>query len=111
MKRELLACAALTVVLTGCGKKSEGAAPQLETVAAASPGANGDVGAARTPALALPQLAYRFSYAIETRADQIRPLMGRHDQACREAGAAVCQLVDQSFTDRGEGEVAGRLSL
>jgi hypothetical protein len=111
MRRELLACAALAVVLTGCGKKSEGEAPSLETVTAASPAANVDARAARTAALSLPQLAYRFSYAIETPADQIRPLMGRHETACREAGSAVCQLVDQSFTDRGEGEVAGRLSL
>lgn len=58
-----------------------------------------------------PLLAYAYDYGVEAPAARIRPLIAAHESACRQAGAAVCQLTGASVSEDGADRVSGRLTL
>ena len=65
--------------------------------------------AAPMPASA-PMLAYDYNYELRAPAEQVRPLLARHEQACRAAGPAVCQVLAADTQSDGD-EASGTLKL
>ena len=108
MKRLLLSAAIGALLLAGCSQKAEDlSATDTQSVVAADASKN----AAHADIPTVPSLAYRYRYAIETPADQVRRLMSVHEQACRNAGPTVCQLISQTAQDQGRHGVEGDLRL
>lgn len=117
-----------TALLAGCGRDMSGAASSEAAVspaAAPSPltARQGDAAAgspipaatgqtAPAPVQALPMLAFAYTATLEAPNDAVTALMLRHEQACAQAGPAVCQVTSaESSTDRENQEVRGRLTL
>jgi hypothetical protein len=65
---------------------------------------------ALSPPLALPMLAYSYTYSLEVPGREVRGLMDRHEQACLEAGPDVCQVTSAQSRNE-DGEIAGTLKL
>jgi hypothetical protein len=63
------------------------------------------------PAIAgAPRLAYSYDYALEMRASAITGLLARHQEACKAAGALICQVTGSSITQDG-GRITGVLHM
>lgn len=56
-------------------------------------------------------LAYTYRAAIEVPADNVADLMAAHEQACRAAGPAKCQVLSASVNKQAEDYVYAELSL
>lgn len=75
---------------------------------AASPG-EVDADGARAPAQAL--LAFAYDVDIELPSAKLRAVMAGHEEACRAAGLAVCQILNARVSDNGPDRVYGSLNL
>jgi hypothetical protein len=58
-----------------------------------------------------PMLAYDYSVGLEAPYRAVRPLLAAHEAACRDAGAALCQVLGSNVNAYGEDEVGANLSL
>ena len=56
-------------------------------------------------------LAYSYSTAFEVPARNVEPLMSVHEEACRAAGVAVCQVLSANVNASGPTYVNAQLSL
>jgi hypothetical protein len=56
-------------------------------------------------------LAYRYGASIELPARNVRPVMTAHEEACRAAGPATCQILSANVSESGPDYVYGSLSL
>jgi hypothetical protein len=80
--------------------------------AEAAPAPNG--GGAGGGPLLTPQpsyLAYQYATQIELPALKVEPLMQAHEQACRKAGAQLCQVLGASTNSSGPDYVSAQLEL
>lgn len=127
--RAIWTAAVLTAVfLAGCGRAGGGGTVSEAAVTAAAapspPMARGAADATASPippaagqttpapVQALPVLAFAYTATLEAPNDAVTALMRRHEQACAQAGPAVCQVTSaESSTDREDQEVRGRLTL
>lgn len=64
-----------------------------------------------TPSAALPQLAYSYSVTMETPANQVRPLMARHEAVCTAAGPTICEIIASNIQEAGRDNVSATLSI
>lgn len=87
--------------------RAQGGAPAEEAAPAAMDAASdargGEGGAVSpqppgsdNPSAGTPMLAYIYGVSIELPARAVRTTMGKHEQACRAAGPAVCQVLGAS---------------
>lgn len=58
-----------------------------------------------------PMLAYSYQYGLESPAAQVRLLITKHENACKAAGFAVCQLTGSTVEQQGKDSVHAVLSL
>lgn len=58
-----------------------------------------------------PMLAYVYSYDIELPLKALRDLMGRHEEACRAAGPAICQVTSSETSAFGADTASGEMSI
>ena len=59
----------------------------------------------------VPQLAYAYSYTLETPTNEIAALAARHGQACIQAGAQRCQVIGSSTQSYGRDERRATLEI
>lgn len=116
---------AASLILSACSQPAERSAEVASQEAAPmAPAALADSAAAGAPAdarggaapqaplpVSIPMLAYSYDYAISAPPKAIRALVTRHETACANAGAAVCQVVGSSVAEAGEDRVSGALTL
>ncbi|WP_310539199.1 DUF4349 domain-containing protein [Phenylobacterium sp.] len=116
---------AASLILSACSQPADRPANfASEEAAQVAPGASADSAEASAPAQAkggaapqaplpvsIPMLAYSYDYAISAPPKAIRALVSRHEAACANAGAAVCQVVGSSVSEAGEDRVSGNLTL
>ncbi|MET0272426.1 MAG: DUF4349 domain-containing protein [Phenylobacterium sp.] len=102
------------LVLAACSKPDDEGSTAAADAAAPTASLDAKAEAAAVPerpAISIPQLAYRYGYALEAPAKQIRDLVGKHEAACQLAGPAVCQLTGAQVTEQGDDRIRGELSL
>ena len=108
------------LVLAGCAKKAPDAAgpsspvaeAKPEATAAAPPGApNARQADVPPPAVAVAQLAYVFAYTFALPADRIEQTLDHDQQACTDAGPAVCQLIGSNLDRASEGVASAHLEV
>lgn len=63
------------------------------------------------PSLSLPMLAYSYDFSLEAAAGKVGALEARHEAACTNAGAIVCQVTRSTVNDVGDGDVQAELEL
>ena len=73
--------------------------PETSTTAAPAAG--------EAPLPVLPMLAYAYSFRLELPADKARGLLARHQEACENAGPALCQVVAANSTAEGRDQATG----
>jgi hypothetical protein len=56
-------------------------------------------------------LAYRYGASLELPARNVRAMMGAHEESCRAAGVAACQILSANAYENGPSYVYGNLSL
>lgn len=134
MRRTLTAGLGLVLVATmavGCSQR-EGKATYSEEavdVEIITPAPAGDAAAARgtptpataptapadsvspAPAAQAPRIAYVYRYGLELPVEQVPTLAARHEQACTEAGPAVCQVVGSSSRRLGRDQLTAQLEI
>lgn len=86
-------------------KSADIAAPADEAAIAGRPARN----IAETPPP--PELALAYRYALTLPADQVRPLMESHQEACERAGPQQCQVMGADARTEGRDQVSARLDL
>jgi hypothetical protein len=57
------------------------------------------------------RIAYVYRYGLELPVDQVPVMMGRHEQACAAAGAAVCQVIGSESNRYGRDQLTARLEI
>lgn len=113
MRTRLALCALAALSLTACQKAGDGAPTSAQEAPAAEAAApSGGADRATGPiAVAVPQLAYAYKYALAAPPDGIRSLMTRHEAACWAAGPAMCQVTGSSLAEDGPDRLQGVLTL
>jgi hypothetical protein len=56
-------------------------------------------------------LAYRYGASLQLPARNVRAVMTAHEEECRAAGVAVCQILSANVSESGPTQVYGNLSL
>ena len=114
----MLVVSAAALVLAGCSQKSESASEALmaesapaAAVDAAAPTAPGAAPTPATPAPSPALIAYDYSYTLGAPQAQVRGLIARHEAACRNAGAQVCQVTGSRMNAAGEQRLDATLAL
>lgn len=87
--------------------------------AAAAPGVPGAPPAPSTQARATPDapppgrpmLAYAYEYSVTAPRAGVANLLRRHEQACQNAGPAVCQVVNAGSQQVGDGDLTAELTF
>jgi len=129
MKR-VLAVSAIVLALAACKKVDEAAQPASPNAAsaaadaspAAPPGQTGSDASvdASNPAASdtappstpdAPQLAMAYTLGLVLPAEQVRPLMDSHQEACERAGPTQCQVLGAQSKADGKDRVSGELDL
>ncbi len=109
-----LAAVAL-VMLVGCKKEvPTGSSLRSFDVAEEAPAAAADGAAAPKPdaiKVALPQIAYTYSYGFELPADAIAPVQQRHVAACDRLGPARCLVLNMETRTHDGAATGGTLKL
>lgn len=114
MRSHLALSALAALSLTACQKAGDGASTGAQEALAAEAAApkNGAADRVIAPvAVAMPQLAYAYKYAVAAPPDGIRSLMARHEAACWAAGPAMCQVTGSSLSEDGPDKLRGALTL
>ena len=128
MRPSLIIAASAVVLLAACdgavtsdmasGESSEASAPATTEMLAADEGRQGavieQVGGAPAPDVPeaqIPQLAYAYSYTLETPTDRIAALSARHERACIQAGPQRCQVIGSSTETYGQDERRATLEI
>ncbi len=119
----LLAASSL-LALAACDKAADRAPSAPDKPAAAAVDREADAAAASdsaapSPARAVsppapveaPVLALAYRYALILPADQVRPLMESHQEACERAGLLQCQVLGADARGEGRDKVSARLDL
>jgi hypothetical protein len=83
------------------------AAPEAPPADGGPPVAPGQPG---TP-LGMPMLAYEYSVGLELPSQQVTPVMKAHEKACRDAGPALCQVLNAATNSYGDDQVNANLQL
>lgn len=114
---------AITLVVAGCSKRPQFNSPTYEDRAVkvdlVKPPADA---AAPAPAAPPPKpapiqtqeanyLAYEYEYQIVTPAGRVDDLSKKHASLCRQAGAAVCQVLSEQTDTNGRETITARLEL
>lgn len=117
MRTHLIAFACVAA-LSGCGEAgeyaSEGAAEpvMMEVAPAADASASAGEASGAAPVPATPaRIAYIYRYTLSLPTDRALSLMARHEQACIEAGATVCQVLGATSSRYGQDSLSARLEL
>ncbi len=76
-----------------------------------APNARGERDAAPPPAPQAPMLALAYKLALVVPADQVRPLMESHQEACERAGADQCQVLGANASADGDEKATAELTL
>lgn len=123
MRKTAALCALAALSLAACQKREvPPPAPSADAVAsapaadAAAPAEAGAPSAERAPlvpptAVALPQLAYAYKYALAAPPKAVRKLVTKHEQVCWAAGPTVCQVVGSNVSEEGKDQVSATLTL
>lgn len=120
MRAQLVIAAAAAAALSACGQTSEYTADEASEVmmevapatdAAASAGEPGGSGAAETVPTTAARIAYAYQYTLSLPTERALSLMARHEQACIEAGPAVCQVLGATSSRYGQDSLSARLEL
>ncbi len=67
--------------------------------------------APQAPSSQPPMLALAYKLALVAPADQVRPLMESHQEACERAGSDQCQVLSASVSAEGDDKATAELSL
>lgn len=100
--RKILILASLAA-LAACSR------PVDKPEAAGAASAASDIAGGHMPAP--PKLAYAFRFGLEAPPDRVGELFEKHQKACLDATASVCQIVGAHFDRDRDGEPFGRLEL
>ncbi len=128
MRAFVAACAVMPLFLAACGQgspptSSDEASTSVDarqlSQAPGKPSADGATKAKATAATAageaplpvLPMLAYAYSFRLELPADKARGLLARHQEACENAGPALCQVVAANSNAEGRDQASGQLQI
>lgn len=79
------------------GKPSDGAKPGAAAETLTAPG--------------VAMLAYSYAYSLEAPAANVRRLQARHEDMCRGAGPAACQVTGSNIQTSGANSIQATLSL
>jgi hypothetical protein len=77
----------------------------------AGPADNTEANLPQAPAPQAPMLALGYKLGLVVPADQVRPLMESHQEACERAGADQCQVLSASASAEGDDKTAAALEL
>ena len=92
---------------------SKGGAAKPSGVAAPSEPAAGEAveNAARAAAPQAPMLALAYKLGLVVPANQVRPLMESHQEACERAGSDQCQVLGANASAEGDDKATAELTL
>ena len=82
------------------------AAPAAPASAAAEPSTT-----APAPAPQAARIAYVYRYGLELPVEKAPALMARHEQACTDAGPAVCQVIGSRSSRYGRDQLTAQLEI
>ncbi|OYW81732.1 MAG: hypothetical protein B7Z26_04605 [Asticcacaulis sp. 32-58-5] len=99
-------------LLGACSKPAEGAYEDTYVSAMVAPSPKDAAQSVAGQELALPQLAYAYSYGIETPTDKFDEITRLHQAACDKAGPQNCLILSaDSYGDKSIGELRKTLTL
>ena len=114
MNKSLPLIVIAAVSVAAC-KKPEDRQPSTPPPAAAASDAQTASNAAATqelsPSPAAPMLALAYRLGLVVPADQVRPLMESHQEACERAGADQCQVMAANASAEGDDRTTAELTL
>ena len=87
------------------------AGPSQTASAQAGPGGDTEANLPQAPAPQPPMLALAYKLALVAPADQVRPLMESHQEACERAGSDQCQVLSANVSSEGDDKATAELSL
>ena len=121
--RKVVLLASIAALLAACeariadpGESADAAAEAAVEMIAPEMAAPADMGAPPRPDVPVPdaqapQLAYAYAYTIEAPTAEVAGLAARHEQACVQAGARLCQVIGSSTQTYGEDQRSATLEM